>query len=57
MYISDFIYSVIELEVIELINQEREKASVHPLELSYTYTDCTYVRALEADTYWTHVPL
>ena len=56
MYISDFIYSVIELEVIELINQEREKASVHPLELSYTYTDCTYVRALEADTYWTHAP-
>lgn len=53
-YVSSYVYSDIELEVFELINQEREKASVHPLELSYTYADCAYVRALEADTYWSH---
>ena len=54
LYVSDYVYSDIELEVFELINRERANAGVEPLTLSYVYADCAYVRALEADVQWSH---
>lgn len=54
LYVSDYVYSDIELEVFELINRERANAGVEPLTLSYVYADCAYVRALEADVLWSH---
>lgn len=54
LYVSDYVYSDIELEVFELINRERANAGVEPLSLSYVYADCAHVRALEADVQWSH---
>lgn len=54
LYVSDYVYSDIELEVFELINRERANAGVKPLTLSYVYADCAHVRALEADVQWSH---
>ncbi|MBQ7133818.1 MAG: hypothetical protein IJO20_04915 [Ruminococcus sp.] len=54
LYVSSYVYSDIELEVFELINQERAYVGVKPLKLSYVYADCAHVRAMEADTYWSH---
>lgn len=54
LYVSDYVYSDIELKVFELINQERANAGVEPLSLSYVYADCAHVRALEADVQWSH---
>lgn len=54
LYVSDYVYSDIELEVFELINRERANAGVEPLTLSYVYADCAHVRALEADVQWSH---
>ena len=54
LYVSDYVYTDIELEVFELINRERANAGVKPLTLSYVYADCAHVRALEADVQWSH---
>jgi uncharacterized protein YkwD len=54
LYVSDYVYSDMELEVFELINQERANAGVSPLTLSHVYADCARIRATEVDVVCSH---
>ena len=42
------------LEIFEIVNQERAKAGVKPLEFGYFYYDCAKVRAEECTKYFSH---
>ena len=43
-----------ELEILEIINQHRAEAGVHPLEFGYFYYDCARIRAEEGDRFFSH---
>ncbi len=43
-----------ELEVLRLVNIEREKVGAQPLEFGYFIYDCAKLRAKECDSYFSH---
>lgn len=43
-----------ELEMLEIINQHRAEAGVHPLEFGYFYYDCARIRAEEGNRFFSH---
>jgi uncharacterized protein YkwD len=43
-----------ELAILNIVNQRRAEAGVHPLEFGYFYYDCARARATECDGYFSH---